>query len=266
MARFSSSPGERYLLLTGIIAVCSLGVSAVPILSAGEVAGEIGGEIAGENENLHSSREADRPHWIPVGRVSRELEQQALQQRVFLEHHSQSIQRQGLAMIRSSLDLFDRADLRLSAVPLVVDMLDREYRILRVPARYQVDSPTRTEALHLLADLGGETAREQLRRSLEADSDGTVRATAALLLARSPQTSPDQDLASIAASLRQATRRGGPEEEIHRLLQAARNMIPQAWEPEIPDLVYALGEIVQGPYSSGLRRSSLSMLEELIRR
>ncbi|WP_018527443.1 hypothetical protein [Alkalispirochaeta alkalica] len=253
VARSFSSPGRGLPVLVVAAALCALVPAPLHRLAA-------------DGEGLTTPAGADRPHWIPAGTVSPELEQRALQQQVFLQHHSRGVQRQGLAMIRSSLDRFDRADLRVSAVPLVVDMLNRDYHILRVSARYQVDSPTRAEALQLLDALGGDAARAQVRRSLEADPDGTVRATAALLLARSPRTSPDEDLAAIAVSLRRATRRGGPEEELHRLLQAARAMIPHAWDPEVPDLVHALGEIARGAYSSGLRRSSLSMLEELVRR
>ncbi|TVR69770.1 MAG: hypothetical protein EA427_07190 [Spirochaetaceae bacterium] len=207
-----------------------------------------------------------RPHWIPMGSVSRELEQHALHHREFLQNRSGEIQRAGLRAIRSDLDRFERADMRIALVPIVVDMLGMEYRILSVSSGYQVDSPTRAEALLLLADLGGGQARLQLRQSVGIDEDPSVRATAASLLAREPWADPDDDLLAVSRALLRATRRGGPEAEVARLLSAAHTLSGNAWNREIPELLEALGSIAGGNYPSSLRRKAFSILEELARR
>ncbi len=207
-----------------------------------------------------------RPDWIPVGAVTPQLERHALSHREFLQNRSGEVQRQGLRAIRSDLDRFDLEDLRIAVVPLVVDMLGMEYRILSVSSSYLVDSPTRVEALTLLADIGGEQARRQLRETIDLDRDSSVRATAAALLSRNPGEYPDEDLLAIARALQRATRLRESEEELRRLLVAVERIIPLAWNREPPELLQALQAIVTGPYSSSLRRFALSMLEDLARR
>lgn len=201
-----------------------------------------------------------------MGSVSPELERHALLHREFLQSRSVEIQRAGLRAVRSDLERFSRSDLRIALVPVVADMLGMEYTILSVSADYLVDSPTRTEALFLLAEIGGTEARQQLRRSLSVDTDSSVRATAASLLARDPATDPDDDLLAVSRALNRATRRGGPEGEISRLLDAAAVLSAEAWNREVPELLLALSEIAGGSYSSSLRRRAFSMLEELARR
>lgn len=217
-------------------------------------------------EATDADADISRPHWIPVGSVSRELENSAASHRAFLQSRSREIQRAGLRAIRADMDRFNRADLRIAVVPIVVDMLGMEYTILSVSSNYHVDPPTRVEALGLLADIGGERARVQIRDSLAVDADPSVRVTAAALLSRHAGGEPDADLVAVAHALYRAVRRGGPEDEVSRLLAAAAPLTRLAWNPEVPELLHSLSTIISGPYSSSLRNRAFSMLEELARR
>jgi hypothetical protein len=191
------------------------------------------------------------------------VERAAVQHRAYLQSRVTDTQLAGLRIIREDVERYGRTEMRIAAVPLIVDLVRMEYRILNVSAGYMVDPVIRTEALAVLAHIGGTNAREQLRESLRVDADGTVRATAALLLAENPGGDPDGDLAAVSHALYSAVRRGGPDSEVHRLLAAARVISRRAWEPEHRELIASLGVIISGPYSSLLRRTAFAMLEEL---
>lgn len=218
---------------------------------------------AQDDPNSQSTGQAD---WIPVGSVSPLLERHALSHREFLQNRSPAVQRAGLRAIRADLERFDRADMRIAFVPLVIDLITMEYRLLNLAASYTVDAPTRSEAIHVLAEIGGSEARAQLRETIRIDDDASVRAGAAVLLAKYPGAHPDDDLAAIGHALESASRRGGPEEEMYRLLSAAAEMHPLAWDPQQAELLRGLSAIATGHYSSSLRRKAFSMLEELARR
>ena len=216
--------------------------------------------IAMAHEALHAE---NRPDWIPSGSVSPAVERAAVQHRAYLQSRIADTQLAGLRTIRDDVDRYGRTEMRIATVPLITDLVRMEYRILNVSAGYIVDSAIRSEALLLLAHIGGAEARNQLRESLLVDSDGTVRATAALLLAENPGGDPDGDLAAVSRALYNAVRRRNSDGELHRLLGAARAISRRAWEPEHRELIESLGAIVSGSYPSSLRRTALVMLEEL---
>ncbi|MFO8043980.1 MAG: hypothetical protein R6U25_12315 [Alkalispirochaeta sp.] len=205
----------------------------------------------------------DGPDWIPVGSVSPEVERRALETRARLESRSPGLQRQALRMIRSDIETYGRASMRLAATPLVVDLLGMEYRILETPQGYTVDAPTRLLALQVLADLGGEPARGQLRESVRIDADGTVRASAAQLLARIPGSDPDSDYRTVGETLLRAVKRNDSPEEIARLLSATQQLSGRVWNAEHPAVLEALVALSGGTYSSSIRRRAMSFLEDL---
>ncbi len=206
---------------------------------------------------------ADRPDWIPVGSVSSEVERRAVETRVRLQSRFPEIQRDALRSIRGDIERYGRAQMRIATVPLVIELLDMEYRILETPVDYRVDSATRIDALILLADIGGNEARGQLRATLRTDIDSAVRVSAAQLLAAVPGEDPDGDLQAVAEALGSAARRGQNDGEIRRLVAAARVISRNAWSPEYPPLLDALITIASGPYSSSSRSEAMSLLEEL---
>jgi hypothetical protein len=169
-------------------------------------------------------------------------------------------------MIRADIRTYGRASMRIAATPLVVDLLGIEYRILETPQGFTVDAPTRLLALQVLADLGGEPARQQLRESVRIDSDETVRASAAHLLAHVPGSEPDADYRTVGDALFRAVSRRDSQEEISRLLLAAEQLSERVWNPEYPPLLQALVEIAGGGYSSSIRRRAMSFLEDLSER
>lgn len=205
----------------------------------------------------------DGPDWIPAGTVSPLVERRALETRARLESRSPDLQRQALGMIRTDIDTHGRGPMRIAATPLVVDLLGLEYRILETPRGYGVDAPTRLLALRVLADLGGEPARRQIRESILVDADETVRASAAELLAYAPGSEPQTDYHTVSEALIRAIRRGKGEQEVLRLLASAERLSHRAWNPEHPPLLEALVQISAGGYSSSIRRRAMSFLEDL---
>jgi len=176
------------------------------------------------------------------------------------------MQRQALGMIRTDIETYGRTSMRLAATPLVVDLLGLEYRILETPAGYGVDTPTRLLALQVLADLGGEPARQQIRESVLIDSDETVRASAAELLAHAPGSDPHADFHTVSDALFQAVRRREGEQEVLRLMNSAERLSHRVWNPEYAPLLEALVQISAGGYSSSIRRRAMSFLEDLSER
>ncbi|MCG8477581.1 MAG: hypothetical protein MI724_00665 [Spirochaetales bacterium] len=217
------------------------------------------GDAATENEASVS----ERPDWIPVGSVSPEVERRAVETRVRLQSRLPEIQRDALRSIGRDVERYGRAQMRIAAVPLVIELLGMEYRILETPVDYRVDSATRIDALILLADIGGNAARGQLRATLRNDIDSTVRVSAAQLLAAVPSDDPDGDLQAVAEALGSAARRRQDDGEIRRMLAAARVISRKAWNPEYPPLLDTLIMIASGPYSSSSRSEAMSLLEEL---
>lgn len=208
----------------------------------------------------------DGPDWIPVGAVPPEVERRAMETRARLESRSPPLQRAALTAIRSDIDDWGRGAMRTAAVPLVVDLLSQEYRILETPRDYRVDADTRLQALGVLAELGGETARRQLRATIATDDDPAVRAAAGQYLASVPGGSPQEDFRAIARGIAASHRRGGPEGELYRLLRAAERMAEIVWDPEDPVLLEALVGIAGGSYSSSVRTRAMSFLESLSER
>ena len=212
------------------------------------------------------SQEVDpRADWIPVGAVPDEVVRTALEARARFESGSIDLQRGALQIIREDIREYGASPLRIATVPVLVDLLGFEYRILEVPTDFHVDPMIRVGALQLLADLGGDVAASQLRETILVDRDESVRVTAAMLLASEPSDDPDTDLSIISRAFYRATR-GGTESEVSRLLAAADSARRRAWTPENPMFVSGLVAIVQGPYSASLRRRAMDLLEELAER
>jgi hypothetical protein len=141
-------------------------------------------------------------------------------------------------------------------VPLIIDLLDENYRILEFPRDYRVDVTTRLAALETLAFLGGATARGQLRETLSQDGDGAIRAGAAQLMASRPGMTPEEDYAAVSEALYRAVRRSSPESEVIRLLTAAQTLSERVWDPENPQLIQALVLIHEGRYSRSVRSTA----------
>ena len=223
--------------------------------------------VAFSQEASQDSFETRRPaDWIPVGTVSPAIERRAIETRARIETRIPRMQRDALRGIREELDGDDRLELRIAAVPLVIELLALEYSILEFPTDYRVDSGTRLLALEVLAELGGTEARRQLRESVVSDVDETVRACAAQLLAFHSGADPETDLRVVSNALAAAVRKGASESEVTRLLEAARAFVPRVWNPEVPSLLEALVSIHQGAYSRSLRRNAFSFLEWLAER
>lgn len=206
-----------------------------------------------------------RADWIPVGSVPDPVVRTALEAQVRFQSGSLTIQRVAIDLIREDIDQYGIAALRIAAVPVLVDLLGLEYRILEVPTDYHVDPRLRSDALELLSELGGDEAIDQLRESVLTDVDESVRVRAALLLAIDPSDDPDLDLETISQALYRAAR-GGRQSEVDRLLTAADRAWRRAWSPENPMLIASCIEIAQGPYSASLRRRAIELLEELSER
>ena len=213
-----------------------------------------------------SKSTGEQPEWIPVGSVPPEVERRALQTQTWLQSRSPVFQRQALGMIQEDIARYGRATMRIAAVPLVVDLLGEEYRILQTPTDYSVDPIIRLQALGLLATLGGDVARKQLRDSLSSDDDASVRAGAAHFLAAVPGSTPDEDFQAVGDALQRAVRRGAPEEEIVRLLIAARELSTRTWNAEYAPLLDALVGIASSGYSSSTRNRAMSFLDALSER
>lgn len=206
-----------------------------------------------------------RADWIPVGSVPDEVVRTALEARARFETGSIDLQNGAFRIIRNDMDEHGMTALRIAAVPVLLDLLGLEYRILEVPTDFHVDPRVRVGALELLADLGGDSAVVQLRQSILDDEDEAVRVTAAMLLASEPSDDPDTDFATISRAFYVAVRRGA-ESEVSRLLDAANTARLRAWSQDNPYFLSGLVDIVQGPYSGSLRKRAMDLLEELAER
>ncbi len=206
------------------------------------------------------------PDWIPVGTVSPPLVRHSLEAMARLQSRNPGQQRAALQLLQSDIREFGKAEMRIAAVPLVAELLSQEYRILGFPDDYRVDTTIRLSALDVLAEVGGESAREHIRYSLLHDNDGAIRSHAARLLATVPGTDPDGDLAAVSQSLLRAVRGGADEAEVSRTLDAAAQLSREAWSPDVPDLVRSLVLIHEGNFSRRIRRSAMALLEELANR
>jgi hypothetical protein len=207
-----------------------------------------------------------RADWIPVGAVSPEAEHRAVQARALLQSRSTPMQREALRSIEADIDRFGRAEMRLAAAPLIIDLLGQDYRILETPPGFAVEASTRESALRLLAHLGGEAARGQLRSSLVEERDPAIRAYAARLLATTPGDDREADYRTIADALLRAHNRSGEETEVRRLLGSAELLSREVWNAEYPPLLQALVGIAGGAYSSSTRKWAMSFLEDLSER
>jgi len=203
------------------------------------------------------------PDWLPPGSVSPSVERHALEVQARLQTRIPEFQRGALVSIRGRMGIDDRNELRVAAVPLVVDLLDAEYRILEFPRDYRIDETTRLLALEVLAELGGPAARSQIRLSVLEDDDEAIRAGAAQLLVTHTGDTPEEDLVAVSRALLKSIRRGGSEGEARRLLGAARQLSVRVWDPVNPELLDALVLIAGGGYSASLRSAAISFLEEL---
>jgi hypothetical protein len=213
-----------------------------------------------------TANSAETPDWIPAGSVSPPVARRAVEMRARLQSTSPELQRSALTQISADINEYGRGEMRTAVVPLVVELLSQEYRILQFPRNFRVEYGTRLSALEVLARLGGEEAREQLRYSVTGDSDDSVRTRAAQLLANTTGTDPDEDLHVVSVALLAAVRSRRDEAEMYRLLHAAATLSRRVWNPEHPDLLRALIAIHDGSYSRGLRNSAISLLEELANR
>ncbi|MFP4211632.1 MAG: hypothetical protein ACLFR8_10345 [Alkalispirochaeta sp.] len=213
-----------------------------------------------EEDAVENTTGAD---WLPPGSVSPAVERHALEIQARLQTGIPSFQREALFSIRSGLANGDRNEMRIATVPLVIDLLDEEYRILEFPRDYRVDETTRLVALEVLAEVGGAAARSQIRISVTDDDDATIRAEAARLLATYPGDTPEEDLSAVSRALLRSVHRGGSTAEVYRLVGAARELSVRVWDPSNPELLDALVLIAGGGYSASLRSAAISLLEEL---
>jgi hypothetical protein len=241
------------------------------VLLACSLLGIADGSVLAETADLAETTDESpenplRADWIPVGAVSPEAEYRAVQARSLLQSRSTPMQREALRSIEADIDRFGRAEMRLAAAPLIIDLLGREYRILETPPGFTVEASTRESALRLLAHLGGEAARGQLRESLSEERDPAIRAYAASLLAATPGDDPDLDYRTIGDALLRAHQRGGEETEVRRLMESVERLSGDVWNAEYPPLLQALVGIAGGSYSSSTRKWAMSFLEELSER
>lgn len=209
---------------------------------------------------------APAPDWIPVGSVRPEVARRAVTARAQFESGDAGMQRSALQAIARDVERYGRAELQTAAVPLIVDLLGTEYRILETPRPLSLEPRVRIEAMELLGRIGGSEAREQLRHSLEAERDPTLRVAAASYLASMAGPVQDSDYQAIADAFARAVRRGGSETEITRLLPILQDMSVQVWSPEYRPLLEALVVVAGGPYSSSARSRAMSFLEALSER
>jgi hypothetical protein len=217
--------------------------------------------LAAEEDSVDDARRG--PDWLPPGSVSPSVERYSFEVQARLQTRIPAFQRGALASIRERLSTEDRNELRIATVPLVVDLLDAEYRILEFPRDYRIDETTRLLALEVLAELGGTTARSRIQLSVVEDDDETIRAGAAQLLVKHSGDTPEEDLSVVSRALLRSVRRGGSEGEVRRLLGAARQLSIRVWDPVSPELLDALVLVAGGSYSASLRSAAISFLEEL---
>lgn len=217
-----------------------------------------------------SAQQANGPQpgadWIPVGSVRPELARRAMTARARFETGDAGMQRQALAEIEADIARYGRAALQTAAVPLIVDLLGTEYRILETPRPLTLEPGVRLQALRLLSVIGGPVAREQLRAALREERDPSLRAAAAAYLNEMPGAAEDADYRAVADALASAVRRGDGETEIMRLLPMLESMSREVWSPEYRPLLEALVSIAGGRYSSSARSRAMSFLEDLSER
>lgn len=204
--------------------------------------------------------------WVPVDSIPPAIIRRGAETKARLQTRIPELQREALRTIRHETEPAFHQEVRTVTVPLIIDLLDEDYRILEFPRDYRVDVTTRLVALETLAFLGGETARGQLRETLSRDDDGAIRATAAHLMASRPDMTPEEDYAAVSEALHRAVRRSSPESEVMRLLTAAETLSQRVWDPENPDLIQALVLIHEGRYSRSVRSTAMSFLEVLANR
>ena len=186
--------------------------------------------------------------------------------RARFESRVPEFQRAALRTIQDDIPRYGRAAMRIAAAPLVIDLLSMEYRILETPRDFRIDAQTRLQALITLADLGGAPARKQLRSTLRDDSDGTIRSSAAALLAQVPGGDPELDYRAVGDAVARAVRAGAEDSELQRLIAAAQALSLRVWNPEYPPLLQALVQVAGGSYSSSTRNVAMSFLEDLVDR
>jgi len=206
------------------------------------------------------------PDWIPAGTVSPAVARRAVEMQARFQSRNSQMQQSALTQISQDIDRYGRTEMRIAAVPLVIELLNQDYRILQFPRDYRIDTTIRLSALELLGRLGGTDARSQLRYSLRNDTDGVLRARAAQLLADTTGDDPDGDLQAVSTALLATVGARRDEAEVMRLLNAAQTLTYRTWNPENPDLLRALILIYDGPYSRRLRNSAMVLLEELSER
>ncbi|MDA3951117.1 MAG: hypothetical protein PF508_18060 [Spirochaeta sp.] len=216
----------------------------------------------------YPSAEEPRPDvdWVPVDSIPPEIVRRGVETKARLQTRIPEMQREALRTIRHETDPAYHQEVRTVTVPLIIDLLDENYRILEFPRDYRVDVTTRLAALETLAFLGGATARGQLRETLSQDGDGAIRAGAAQLMASRPGMTPEEDYAAVSEALYRAVRRSSPESEVIRLLTAAQTLSERVWDPENPQLIQALVLIHEGRYSRSVRSTAMSFLEVLANR
>jgi len=151
-----------------------------------------------------------------------------------------------------------------AVTPLLVDVANREHRIVSYPREYMVPPQTRVAALRMLAGLGGTDAIQQLHDSVLQDGDDSVRAYAALLLAATQPTSEGID--TISTALSRARALGTFETEVYHYLLALEVILQDPWVRATQLMVEELIGITGGPYSSRTRNKASMLLELLLDR
>ena len=158
--------------------------------------------------------------WVSADSIPPAIVRHGVEMKARLQTRIPEFQRQALRTIRYETDPKFHLEVRAVHVPLIIDLLDENYRILEFPRDYRVDVTTRLIALETLAFLGGEEARGQLRETLSRDDDAAIRAGAAQLMASRPDMTPEEDYGAVSSALLRAVRQSVSESEIVRLLTA----------------------------------------------
>lgn len=204
-----------------------------------------------------------RADWVPVGSVPVELERRVLVVRALFATLDPEQQASALGDLERDLERYGSGAMRIAAVPIVVDLLAQDYRIVEAPLDYRIEPALRVRALRFLATVGGPTAREQLRWTLRNDRDGAVRRTATHFLQATPSDDPGRDLAAVAQALAAAIRRRSDDGEVATLIAAVAQLATRTWQRDDPTLLRALVDVASGPYSSTTRRAAIDVLEDL---
>lgn len=208
-----------------------------------------------------------RPEWIPVGAVPAPLEDRAVQAQLMLQSGIDAQQADALRSMRVIIEEYGDDAARVAIVPLVVDLLEDDTRILETPGDLQVLPETRLEALDILLAVGGAAADARVRASIRDERDGSIRAITAVRLAARGSDDPAADLSAVGFALHQSvsTSRGN-EEEVVRFLQSIEVLIGRVGSIQDQLLIDALLRVADGPYSARARRSALTILESIAAR